>query len=190
MRKTAFWAAVGVALIGVLGTATFALAHGFGKDLKAKDMTGYNEAPAVSSAATGDFKARIDDKADKIDYTESYSGLEGDVTQSHIHFGQRNVSGGIMVWLCQTATNPAPAAVAATTPQCPGPRAGTVSGTLTPASIVGPAGQGIVTGEWNELLAAIRTGNAYANVHSTKFPGGEIRAQVNDKGHGFGRDKH
>ncbi len=188
MRKAAFWAAVGVALIGVLGTATFALAHGFKKDLQAKDMIGYNEVPAVSSTASGSFKAKIDDKADKIDYTETYSGLEGDVTQSHIHFGQPRVSGGIMVWLCQTAGTPAPAAVAATTPQCPG-KGGTVSGTLTPASIVGPAGQGIVSGEWNELLGAIRSGNAYANVHSTKFPGGEIRAQVNAGGHGFGHDK-
>src|SRR6476620_7331088 len=105
MRKAAFWAAVGVALIGVLGTATFALAHGFGKDLQAKDMSGYNQAPPVSSAASGSFKANIGDNADKIDYSESYTGLEGDVTQSHIHFGQAGVSAGIMVWLCQTTIN-------------------------------------------------------------------------------------
>ncbi len=33
---------------------------------------------------------------------------------------------------------------------------------------------------WSEALAAIRAGKAYANVHSTKWPGGEIRGQLND----------
>ena len=53
----------------------------------------------VSSGATGEFHATIDDAANEIHYTESYSGLEGTVTQSHIHFGQRSVSGGICVAL-------------------------------------------------------------------------------------------
>jgi hypothetical protein len=190
MRKAAFWAAVGVALIGVFGTATFALAHGFKKDLSARDLSSYNEAPmTLSTTGSGWFRARVDDKADKIDYTIHYEGLEGDVTQSHIHLGARGIAGGIMVWLCQTTTNPAPAAVAATTPTCPGTREGTVSGSLTAASVIGPAAQGIAPGEFDEVLRAIRAGAAYANVHTKLFPSGEIRAQVNASGHGFGRDR-
>jgi len=48
--------------------------------------------------------------------------------------------------------------------------------------VIGPAGQGIAAGEFAELLAAIRAGKTYANVHSAKFPGGEIRAQLGDRG--------
>jgi hypothetical protein len=33
--------------------------------------------------------------------------------------------------------------------------------------------------EWEEALAALRGGVAYANVHTTKHPGGEIRGQIN-----------
>ena len=46
--------------------------------------------------------------------------------------------------------------------------------------VIGPAAQGIAPGEFEEIVAAIRAGRAYANVHTTKFPGGEIRAQIND----------
>jgi hypothetical protein len=53
-----------------------------------------------------------------------------------------------------------------------------VNGTLTPADVIGPAGQGISSEEFAELLRAIRAGATYANVHSTSFVGGEIRGQV------------
>jgi hypothetical protein len=62
-----------------------------------------------------------------------------------------------------------------------------VSGTITPASVVGPAAQGIATGEFGELVRALRAGAAYANVHTTTFPAGEIRGQISDNDHG-GRD--
>ena len=60
---------------------------------------------------------------------------------------------------------------------CPAPPA-TISGILTAADVIGPASQGVAAGEFAEVVAAIRAGVAYANVHSSKFPGGEIRAQV------------
>ena len=40
--------------------------------------------------------------------------------------------------------------------------------------------QGIDTGEYQELVRAIDAGKTYANIHSTKWPGGEIRAQLNE----------
>ena len=46
--------------------------------------------------------------------------------------------------------------------------------------MVGLAGQGISPGELDELLRALKSGVTYANVHSTKFPGGEVRAQIDD----------
>ena len=48
--------------------------------------------------------------------------------------------------------------------------------------MIGPAGQGIAATEYEELLAAIRTGTAYVNVHSATYGGGEIRGQI-ETGH-------
>ena len=63
------------------------------------------------------------------------------------------------------------------TKPCPDP-SGTVTGTLHAADVIGPASQGIAPGEFAELVRAIRAGATYANVHSVKYPGGEIRAQL------------
>ena len=133
---------------------------------------------AISTAASGKFVAEIDEENDIIHYTLSYKGLESDVTQAHIHFGQRHTVGGIVIWLCQTAGTRAPAAVDALTPFCPGPREGTVEGTITPAQVLAQAAQGIAAGEFDELVRAIRAGATYANVHSTLFPPGEIRGHI------------
>jgi hypothetical protein len=37
------------------------------------------------------------------------------------------------------------------------------------------------------VIAAIRAGVTYANMHTTKWPGGEIRGQVFRGRHGHGR---
>jgi len=198
MRTLTMWPAA---------TTLAALAVGFSAAATADDdrnegnrfaarLSGYNEvhfiaAPtpalrgAVSTQARGSFRAAIDDSAEMIHYELSFEGLEADVTQSHIHFGQRHTVGGIVVWLCQTAGTPAPAAVAALTPQCGGPRANTVTGTITPAQVLTAVGQGIETGEFDEVVRAIRAGATYANVHSTLFPPGEIRGRIEhgDRGH-------
>ena len=185
MRKLTLHAGLIALLLLVFGAGSYALAHGGKRHIQADDMTGYLEAPPVSSVAAGNFEARIDDEADEIHYTLSYEGLEAPVAQAHIHFGQRSVSGGISAWLCEgTIQSPS-----ASTPACPG-HGGTVSGTITPLEVIGPGsppavppngGQGINPGEFEELVAAIRAGRAYANVHSAKFPGGEIRGQLNDR---------
>ncbi len=138
-------------------------------------LKGFAEVPAVSSTASGRFKARIDSASMSMRYELSYSGLEGDVRQAHIHFGQHGVNGGIMVWLCQTSFNVSP--VASTPPCLP---SGTISGVISAADVIGPAGQGIAAAEFAEMAKAIGAGVAYVNVHSSKFPGGEIRGQLRD----------
>jgi hypothetical protein len=129
------------------------------------------EVPAVSSVARGRFSADIDE--DQVEYELSFEGLQGTITQAHIHFGQHNANGGIMVWLCGTATNPGPAG----TQVCP--QSGTITGTITAANVVATGGaQQILAGEFAEFVAALRKDLAYANVHTSLSGSGEIRGQI------------
>jgi hypothetical protein len=139
------------------------------------------ERGAISTNARGSFKAELDEGQRMIQYELSFEGLSGDVTQAHIHFGQRHTVGGIVVWLCQ-AINRSPVA---NTPECLGPRVNTVTGTITPDQVLTATGQGIGAGGFDEVVRAIRAGAAYANVHSTTFGPGEIRGQIRrgDGGH-------
>jgi len=146
-------------------------------------LSGFNEVHfaggalrgAVSTAARGKFIAMLDPQQGLIQYELSYEGLEGNVTQAHIHFGQQHTVGGIVVWLCQTTVNPAPDAVSSLTPGCPA--AGTVTGTITPSQVLSATGQGLDAEEFDELVRAIDAGVAYVNVHSSVFLPGEIRGQ-------------
>jgi hypothetical protein len=136
-------------------------------------LSGYQEDPLVlSTTGRGTFRVNIDERAQEITYRLSYTGLEGNVVQAHIHIGGRAQSGGISVFLCTNAGN-GPAG----TQLCPAAPA-TVTGTLTPADVIGPVGQGVTAGQFDELVAAIRAGKTYVNVHSSLYPGGEIRAQL------------
>ena len=177
MRKRTTLVAMLLGAITVLAIGSFATADSGKKNVETGPMSGYLEgAPGgpISSGANGSFEGRIE--GNQLDYTLEYSGLEADVTQAHIHFGQRSVNGGISAWLCGTGALPGPAG----TPPCPGARSGTMSDTIVAADVIGPSGQGIGPGEFDELVAAIRAGRAYANVHSSTFGGGEVRGQIND----------
>jgi hypothetical protein len=163
--------AVGVgaaAALTVVGTV--ALAQG-GRDFNER-LTGYQEVPALSTSGQGKFRASIRAGGREIRYRLSYSRLEAKPQQAHIHLGQRGVNAGVIVFLCSNLGN-GPAGTQA----CPDPPA-TVQGTLRAADVVGPAAQGIDPGEFDELVRAIRAGATYANVHTEKYPGGEIRAQL------------
>lgn len=161
-------------LLALLAAAPPAMAH----ERLRTGLTGYEEVPAVSTTAGGEFQAKVSSDESAISWSLSYADLQGDVTQAHIHVGQAAVNGGISAFLCTNLGN-GPAG----TQTCPAPPA-TISGTVTAADVVGPAGQGVGPGEFAELLAAIRAGVAYVNVHSTTWPGGEIRGQLDGPNRG------
>jgi hypothetical protein len=169
-------AAVAVLAAGAAGGTT-ALAGGGGKEFS-EHLTGYEETPvAISTSGHGKFDARIRN-GDEIDYRLKWSDLEGAVTQSHIHLGARAETGGISVFLCSNLSNgPAGTQACPTTPKA------TITGTIRPADVIGPAGQGIAAGEFGELVRAMKAGATYVNVHSQLYPGGEIRAQL-ERRHG------
>ena len=137
---------------------------------------GLKESPnIVSTTATGTFTARISDDETTIDYELTFENLEDNVRQAHIHIGHPQNMGGIVLWLCGSATNPGPAG----TPLCAdpaSPRQGVVTGTLTAANVQELGVNGIVgqtattAGEFAEVVALIRAGKTYVNVHSAKSP--------------------
>jgi hypothetical protein len=136
---------------------------------------GINEVPSVSTDATASLRVKINSNSSDptITYTFRFSNLRAPVTQAHIHFAQTHTNGGVMVFLCGTASNPGPAG----TPTCEPDK--TITRTLHSADVVGgAAAQGIAAGEMNRVIRAIRDGASYGNVHSQMFTGGEARGQL------------
>jgi hypothetical protein len=181
--------AAGIAVLGVAGIGTAAVAHDNSRF--DANLTGYEETPTLSTQGTGTFKAWINRGKDEIRYVLTYAGpfdanpAGGTVTQAHIHLGAPAIAGGVAAFLCTNLGN-GPAG----TPACPAAPA-TVTGTITPAQIVGgAAAQGIQVGEFAELVRALRAGAAYANVHTTTFPAGEIRGQISDDDDGHHGGDH
>jgi hypothetical protein len=161
-----------VAAAGVIGVIAVAVASR-GSSSVSEKLTGYEETPAtLSTTGEGEFRARIDRRDEEIDWKLEYEDLEGAVTQAHIHLGATALSGGISVWLCDN-TGGGPEG----TQECPSPPA-EIRGTIEPEDVVGPVPQGIDPGEFDELLDALNAGFTYANVHTDKYPAGEIRAQL------------
>ena len=162
------------ATLGLVLVGASAATAGSGDDDETKTkLKGYAEVPAISTTGNGRFEAELDD--DEITFELKYRDLTAPVLQSHIHFGQFSVNGGISVFLCSNLGNGPEG-----TPTCPGPFEGKVTGVLTAEDVIGPTAQGITAGELEELLDAIDAGVAYVNVHSELFPSGEIRGQLDE----------
>jgi hypothetical protein len=128
--------------------------------------TGDNEVPVpTGSQAQAQANFKLSDDGTSLSYKLNVGNIEN-VTQAHIHMAPAGSNGGIVAWLYPSAP---PLQL------IPGRSSGTLGeGTITAANLTGPlAGRPL-----SELLAALDTGNAYVNVHTTLFPGGEVRGQV------------
>jgi hypothetical protein len=134
------------------------------------DLNGWQETPSISTIGVGTFEARLESPT-LITYTLSYTNLEGGATLfAHIHLGERAIAGGVSVFLCGGGDKP----------PCP-PVSGTVTGEIDPTDVIGPTNQGIEPGSFAELVRALRSGQTYANVHTTRWPAGEIRGQISNE---------
>jgi hypothetical protein len=169
--------AVVLCLLASAAVSAVAAQEGF-KSIK-EFLTGFEEVPVVSTTGNGHFDATISKDGSEIAWELSYSSLEGAISQSHIHVAQAGVNGGISVFLCTNLGN-GPAGIQ----PCPPPPA-TISGVIT-ADDVSPAiaatlaarNQGVDTGQIGELIAAMRAGATYVNIHTSTWPGGEVRSQI------------
>jgi CHRD domain-containing protein len=181
MRKTC----VPVLLLATLAFVAVALPAAAQPRHFGTRLRGFEEVPALATPAGGRFTATVNEDETEVSWRLEYKNLEAAVTQAHIHFGQMSVNGGISVFFCSNLGN-GPAGTQA----CPNPGPGNtavVEGTFTSSDVIGPNAQGLAPGELFSLIRAMRAGVAYANVHSEKFPGGEIRGQVRPLGSGDGQ---
>ncbi len=142
------------------------------RDLRAR-LSGYQEVPTLSTEGSASFRARINRDETAINWKLSYKDLESAVTQAHIHFQGRSLNGPIVVFLCTNLGN-GPAG----TQLCPDAPA-TIEGTIMAADVLaGAAAAGLEAGNLEELIAALRAGATYANIHTVNRGGGEVRGQI------------
>lgn len=130
-------------------------------------LTGFEEVPPILTNGTGTFLARLVANGTALEYTLTFSNLTAPVTAAHIHFGQRGVNGAIVAFLCGGGSKP----------ECPA-QGGTITGMILARDILAVPAQGLAAGDFAGFLRILRSGAAYVNVHSTTFPGGEVRGQV------------
>jgi CHRD domain-containing protein len=180
MRRYNLTETILVAATVVMFSAGYTYAQDFSARLNGFEELGAqnNETGAILSDGKGTLKLTLDQNAGTLSYTLIYSNVgttapgTGTVTQAHIHFGKEHVAGGIIAFLCTNLGN-GPAG----TPACPA-NSGTVTGTITAASVVAITKQNVSAGDFDALEDALTSNTAYANIHTTAFLAGEIRGQI------------
>jgi CHRD domain len=141
-------------------------------------LTGANEVPVVVSPGTGFATVVLDPTAHTIQISATFSGLLAPTTAAHIHC------------CAPLGTN---AGVATTVPAFPGFLLGGTSGTYGPMTFDLTQFTPMAPGIWNPafvtaqgglanaeaaLIAGMIGGQTYFNIHTSMFPGGEIRGQL------------
>jgi hypothetical protein len=173
--------------------AAFALATAFvaGVNVRAQNddrphrfsakLSTFNEVPPKGTGATGTFQARLSEDGTTLNWTFTWSGLTGPPSVAHIHFGLKGGNYPVMTFFCGgPKNNPA----IPPKPDCPQTTSGSITGTTTAADIfalntAGPTtDQGLDEHDFAGFLRALRAGSAYANMHTTRYPLGEIRGQI------------
>jgi hypothetical protein len=136
-----------------------------------------------TSNARGNAIFQLSEDGTELSYKLIVANIDN-AFMAHIHRGPAGTNAPIVVWLFpSTAVAPGPLGA--------GRLDGVIAeGTITAANFIGPlAGQPM-----SALVASITSGNAYVNVHTNDgvsptntgpgdFPGGEIRGQLEHRGH-------
>ena len=124
-------------------------------------LSGSDEVPPAATTAQGEAIFQLSSDSTSLSFKLIVANIE-DVRAAHIHFAAEGVNGAVVVTLYGG-------------PTLPGRTQGTLAeGTITAADLSGP----LAGGSLGDLLAIFDSGEAYVNVHTDMFPGGEIRGQV------------
>lgn len=152
-----FVTAVGVGGLGIASTSV-ASAAGHTRNFRAH-LAGEHEVPPVETNAQGQAIIRLDRMETELRYKLIVANIE-DVVAAHIHRGQAGDNGPVGVTLFSG-----------------GPTSD--DGVLAQGTITAPDdGNGCGWESLDDVLAAMRAGETYVNVHTLDNPPGEIRGQV------------
>jgi hypothetical protein len=131
-------------------------------------LLGTNEAPnPVTTTAAGRMDLTKEDSS-TILYQIVTTSPTDSITMAHIHAGAAGAAGPIMVWFFPTEASRAPGA---------GTAIG-INGVLRVGRITRGGTAFVAPFTWDSLITRINAGTAYANIHTKKNGGGEIRGQV------------
>ncbi|HXX57243.1 MAG TPA: CHRD domain-containing protein [Thermodesulfovibrionales bacterium] len=142
----------------VLGLATAGIAAE--KSFKAM-LSGSEVVPAVETMAKGEATFTLSKDGNELSYKVTVSDIEN-VTAAHIHMGKAGKSGPPLALI-----------------DVKGKKAGKFSGTLAEGKITAKELMGSLMGKSvKDLVKEMEAGNTYLNVHTEKYPDGELRGQI------------
>lgn len=142
-------------------------------------LSTFNEVPPKANDAHGTFRAKLIDDGTTLSWTFTWAGLTGPPLFAHIHFELKTNNGPVMTFFCG---GPKGSPVVPPKPDCPQTTSGTITGTTNAGDIIAlnsdGTDQALDSHDFAGFLRALRAGAAYANMHTPRFPGGEIRGQI------------
>jgi hypothetical protein len=139
-------------------------------------LSTFNEVPPKANGAHGTFRAKLSEDGTTLNWTFTWEGLTGPPRFAHIHFELKTNNGPVMTFFCG---GPKGTAIPQK-PDCPQTTSGMITGTTDAGDIIAlnSDGNDQALDDFAGFLRALRAGSAYANMHTSRFPGGEIRGQI------------
>jgi hypothetical protein len=136
-----------------------------GQEFFQADLLGSNEVPPRETDATGVCAFVV--RGDRVDFSITTRALSSNVTGAHIHLAPAGANGPVRVGFISP----------------------NLAGTNTVTPFAAPDGGILIENSFgasdvsggltlDDILTAMRTGGAYCNIHTSNFPGGEIRGQI------------
>jgi len=142
-------------------------------------LSSFNEVPPKAIGSHGSFSGTLNESGTTLNWTLTWTGLTGPPLFAHIHFAQAGVNSSVMTFLCG---GPAGNPDIPQKPDCPQTTSGSITGTTNAGDIIAlnssPTDLGLDLHDFATFLRALRASDGYANMHTTRFPGGEIRGQI------------
>ena len=154
------WIGVSCALLGLSLASCHKGSDDIGEQFIVR-LSGANEVPARGTGANGVIGLNV--RGNRVDYSIEVHGITA-ITGAHFHTGAAGVNGPIRI-----ALYPGPGSNFSSNPS------GAFDGQFYEGSFESTDVTGI---SYADLLAGFRAGTVYGNVHTSQFPGGEMRGQV------------
>ena len=146
-------------IIGSVLTFSVIQQQVLGQEVFTAELSGADELPPVNTDANGTITVQGNNQG--LNYQLALSDIKN-VTAAHIHFGNDKENGKVVVTLLETE-NPS------------GLEMETLGGNFTDENVHGP-----LAGLPLDQLIGFMGNGRYVNVHSTEFPLGVIRGQIEE----------